>query len=63
MSSFYYLFRLRLSDGGYVYMSWHDYCGPEFYKDKLALRTIDDWWENPYIVEALNWFIERGNRA
>ena len=63
MPIIYSSFRLRLSDGGYVYMSWHDYCGPEFYKDRLELRTIHDWWENPYIVEALNWFIERNNKA
>jgi len=56
-------FRLRLSDGGYVYMGWHNYCGPTFYHDKLENREIEGWWENPLICKALNWFQDRGNRA
>jgi hypothetical protein len=56
-------FRLRLADGGYVYMSWHNYCGPTFFHDKHENRMIDDWWENPLICKALDWFTGRGNKA
>ena len=56
-------YRLRLEDGTCVFMSWHDYCGPEFYRDKNERRWIDEWWENPLIVKALDWFTCRGNRA
>ncbi len=38
-------YRLRLEDGTCVFMSWHDYCGPEFYRDKNERRWIDEWWE------------------
>ncbi|WP_276319827.1 hypothetical protein [Priestia megaterium] len=44
-------------------MSWHDYCGPTFYYDRLQRRLIDEWHENLLIVKALEWFIGRGNRA
>lgn len=53
-------YRLRLSDGGYVFMSWHPYCGPMFYKDKALNREIEDWYENTLICDALGWFIDRG---
>jgi hypothetical protein len=44
-------------------MDWHHYCGPTFYRDKNALRQIDEWWENPLICAALDWFQNRGNKA
>lgn len=56
-------FRLRLLDGAYVYMTWHSYCGPTFYKDKYLNRMIDEWYENPLMVRALDWFIARKYKA
>ncbi len=56
-------YRLRLDDGTCVFMSWHHYCGPEFYRDRSERRYIDEWWENPLIVKALDWFTGRGNKA
>jgi len=56
-------FRLRLASGGYIYMDWHRYLGPTFYSDRAGNRYIDEWWENPEICEALDWFQNRGNRA
>lgn len=56
-------YRLRLEDGGYVYMDWHSYCGPTFYKDKNESRVIDNWWDNPMICKALDWFVARGKKA
>nr|DAQ05321.1 MAG TPA: hypothetical protein [Caudoviricetes sp.] len=44
-------------------MSWHHYCGPEFYRDRSERRYIDEWWENPLIVKALDWFVGRGEKA
>ena len=56
-------YRLPLSDGGRVYMEWHSYLGPMFFKDRASERPIDDWYEDPLICRALDWFIGRGNRA
>ena len=56
-------YRLRLADGTCVFMSWHNFCGPEFYKDKAMNRLYDNWWDNPLIEDALNWFIGRGEIA
>ena len=56
-------FRLRLEDGGYVFMSWHDYCGPTFFHDKNETRVVEEWWDNQLICDILGWFLERGNRA
>lgn len=53
-------YRLRLNDGGYVFMAWHNYCGPTFYKDKLMTREINKWWDNKLICDALDWFTGRG---
>lgn len=56
-------FRLRLSDGRHVFMDWHEWYGPTFWHDRSGCREIDYWYENQLIVDALNWFIGRGNRA
>lgn len=56
-------FRLRLADGSCVFMEWHNYCGPTFFRDRAARRMIDDWWDNPAICSALDWFLQRGKRA
>lgn len=57
------IYRLPLSDGTRVYMDWHDYLGPIFFKDKSCLREIEDWYENQLICDALDWFQKRGNKA
>jgi len=44
-------------------MDWHDYLGPTFWRDKMGRRMIDEWYENPLIVNALDWFIARGKKA
>lgn len=56
-------FRLPLEDGTRVYMDWHHYCCPTFYKDKAAKRVVEEWWEDERICKALNWFIKRGEKA
>jgi hypothetical protein len=56
-------YRLRLLDGRYVYMAWHNYCGPEFYHDKHENRLYEDWWKDPLICRALEWFQGRGCTA
>ncbi|KGF65595.1 hypothetical protein [Pseudomonas lutea] len=56
-------FRLPLADGTRVYMSWHSYLGPLFFRDKHERREIEDWYESPLICDALDWFCKRGNRA
>lgn len=56
-------FRLPLADGGRVYMDWHSYCGPTFYRDRALMRDIELWWDDPLICAALDWFLLRGHRA
>ena len=56
-------FRLRTSDGGYVFLIWHPYMGPIFYADRMCEREIEHWYESDSIADALNWFIRRGERA
>lgn len=56
-------FRLPLADGTRVFMSWHNYLGPIFFRDRYERREIENWYENPRIIEALDWFCNRGHRA
>jgi hypothetical protein len=44
-------------------MEWHSYMGPMFFKDKACEREIVEWWTNPRIIEALDWFCHRGHKA
>lgn len=57
------LFRLPLADGGRLFMEWHNYHGPTFFRDRQCVREIQDWWDNPLICDALDWFCKRGNKA
>lgn len=56
-------YRLRLGDGRYIFMSWHHYCGPEFYHDRAQRRLVVNWWEDDQIMAAVDWFQDRGKRA
>ena len=56
-------YRLRLRGGGYVFMEWHRYLGPIFFKDRAGEREVTFWWENEEICEALDWFQNRGYLA
>lgn len=57
-------YRLRLDDGTYVFMVFHRVMGVMgFYRDKAERREITDWFNNPLICKAFDWFCNRGNRA
>ena len=56
-------YRLRLEDGTCVFMEFHRYCGPTFYRDRATTRDIPEWYDNPLICKALDWFVARGHRA
>ena len=56
-------FRIRLLDGSYVFMEFHSYAGPVFYKDKLGARMIENWWDNELLIKACDWFVARGKKA
>lgn len=56
-------YRLRLADGTCVFMNWHHFCGPALYQDRAECREINDWYDHPLIVQAVDWFIMRGERA
>ena len=56
-------YRLRLSDGRHVFLDWHRYCGPTFYRDRAMSREVEDWWNDPAICDALAWFHARGCKA
>jgi len=55
--------RLRLSDATCVFMEFHDYLGPTFFRDKECRREIVMWYANEKIIDAFEWFQKRGNRA
>ena len=57
------IFRLPLASGGRVFMEWHSYFGPTFYRDRACRREIDGWWDMPEVCAALEWFQERGKAA
>lgn len=57
------VFRLRLNDGRYQYMEWHDYLGPVFWNDRNCTKETEKWWEDPDITDALDWFQRRGKKA
>ncbi len=56
-------YRLRLEDGRYVFMDWHKWCGPTFYRDRDLYREIEEWWNDTAICKALEWFQKRGEKA
>lgn len=56
-------FRLPLANGTRVFMAWHNYLGPSFFRDRAERREIEDWFDNPLICDALGWFCERSYRA
>ena len=62
-ASGHHVYRLRLNGGGYVFMEWHRYFGPSFWRDHACTREIDDWDQHPEICAALDWFCERGKKA
>lgn len=57
------VFRLRLASGTHVYVEWHRYLGPAFFRDRKCTREIEQWYEQPEICEALEWFQARGKVA
>jgi hypothetical protein len=52
-------YRLRLLDGRYVFMEWHDYLGPTFWRDRRQTREIEEWWRDALMCRALEWFMRR----
>lgn len=57
------VFRLPLASGGRVFMEWHRYFGPSFWRDRLCTREIENWYEQQEICAALDWFTARGKVA
>lgn len=57
------VWRLPLASGGRVYMEFHSYFGPSFFRDRACRREIDEWYTNPEICAALDWFCKRGKVA
>ncbi len=57
------VFRLPLASGGRVFMEWHRYFGPSFWRDRACTREIETWYEVPEICSALDWFVARGKVA
>ncbi len=56
-------YRLRLADGTCVFVDYHDYLGPQIFRDRNGYREIEEWWDNPLMCDALDWFTGRGKRA
>ena len=57
------VWRLPLASGGRVFMEFHHFTGPYFFRDRACTREIEDWYEAPEICAALEWWVARGKRA
>ena len=57
------VWRLPLASGGRVFMEFHGYLGPSFFRDRACQREIETWYEEPEICAALDWFVGRGKVA
>lgn len=57
------VWRLPLASGGRVFVEFHSFTGPYFFRDRACAREIEDWFEDQEIVDALDWFINRGKVA
>lgn len=55
--------RLRLRGGGYIFLEWHSFLGPFVFLDRERTREVEDWWDVPEMVEAVDWFCGRGKRG
>ena len=55
--------RLPLASGGHVFVEWHNYLGPSFFRDHACRREIEEWYTDPEICAALDWFVARGKVA
>lgn len=51
--------KLRLDDGRNVWLEFHPYCGPAFFKDRRLQREIENWWDDPAIDRAFGWYYEK----
>lgn len=58
-----HVWRLPLASGGRVFMEFHRYFGPSFFRDRACRREIELWYESPEICAALDWFVDRGKVA
>ena len=57
------VWRLPLASGGRVFMEFHSFTGPYFFRDHACQREIELWHEVPEICDALDWFVKRGKVA
>lgn len=57
------LTRLRLPGGEYVFLEWHDYLGPTFYRDRAGNRQLDINDVTGPQFEAFDWWHSRGKRG
>lgn len=60
---FHRLTRLRLPGGGYVFLEWHDYLGPTFFRDRAGNREIVLCATDMTYYDAFNWWHSRGKRG
>jgi hypothetical protein len=57
------VWRLRLASGGHVFLEFHSFTGPYFFRDHACRREIEEWYGVQEIVDALDWWIKRGKRG
>lgn len=57
------VWRLPLADGRRVFLEFHSFTGPYLYRDAACTREIEDWFEDPQLVAAVDWFVKRGKVA
>lgn len=59
----YRVWRLPLADGRRVFLEFHSFTGPYLFRDAACTREIEDWYEDPLLVQAVDWFVQRGKVA
>lgn len=60
---FHRLTRLRTKAGDYVFLDWHDYLGPTFYRDRTGNREILISCVDMTFYDAFDWWYTRGKRG
>lgn len=47
-----------LEDGRIVYMEWHNFMGPMFFKDADCTEDIIEWYDDPMICAKLDEYMK-----
>lgn len=55
--------RLTLRDGRRVWLEFHSYLGPAFFRDRAGRREIEEWYTDQTLCDAFDWWMRRGKKG